>query len=137
MDRDMRARGMPDPSILDGNAPPLWTATIHDLLSAYARQRQKQARSRMTLHKRVVWSLAEARSALARIVGEAADWSVLDGFLIAYCATPELRRTVRASSLSATLEMVKEGRLAMRQDAAFAPLWIKSLPGRPRVVEVT
>ena len=129
MGRDMRARGMPDLSILEGDAPPVWSATIYDLLSAYARQRQKHALSRMTLHKRVVWSLADAREALSRIVGAVAEWSVLDSFLIQYCTTPELRRTVRASAFSATLEMVKEGKLALRQDKAFAPLWVKSLPG--------
>ena len=124
--RDLMLRGMPDRSILDGDAgAPVWTATIYDLLSAYTRQRQKQVSSRISLRKRVVWSLAEAREALQRLVGAAADWTALEAFLVDYCVTPELRRTVRASSFSAMLEMVKEGRLALRQDAAFAPLWVK------------
>ena len=124
--RDLMLRGMPDPSILDGDGgAPVWTATIYDLLSAYTRQRQKQVATHMSLRRRMVWSLADARSALQRLVGEAADWTALDGFLIDYCVTPELRRTVRASSFSAMLEMVKEGKLALRQDAAFAPLWVK------------
>ncbi|MBE7220451.1 MAG: segregation/condensation protein A [Caulobacteraceae bacterium] len=126
--RDLMLRGMPDATILEGDGAPVWTATIYDLMSAYARQRQKQAASRMSLRKRVVWSLAEAREALQRLVGAAADWTALDAFLIDYCVTPELRRTVRASSFSAMLEMVKEGRLALRQDAAFAPLWVKRRP---------
>ena len=57
--------------------------------------------------------------------GEAADWTALDAYLIEYCVTPELRRTVRASSFSAMLEMVKEGKLSLRQDGHFAPLWVK------------
>ena len=123
--RDMLLRGMPDAAILAGDGAPVWTATIYDLMSAYARQRQKQARSRMSLRRRVVWSLAEAREALQRLVGEAADWVALDQHLIQYCVTPELARTVRASSFSAMLEMVREGRLALRQDRAFAPLWLR------------
>ncbi len=123
--RDLMLRGMPDAAILDDDAAPVWTATIYDLLSAYARQRQKQANARYSLRKRVVWSLADARDALQRLVGEAADWTALDAFLVDYCVTPELRRTVRASSFSAMLEMVKEGKLALRQDVAFAPLWVK------------
>ena len=117
--RDLMLRGMPDAAILDGDGAPVWTATIYDLMSAYARQRQKQAASRVSLRKRVVWSLAEAREALQRLVGAASDWTALDGFLIDYCVTPELARTVRASSFSAMLEMVKEGQLALRQDVAF------------------
>jgi segregation and condensation protein A len=126
MGRDMLGRGMPDPTLTDGDGAPTWTATIYDLLSAYARQRQKHALSRVTLRKRAVWSLAEARAALGRIIGEVRDWSVLDDFLVSYCVTPELRRTVRASAFSATLEMVKDGTLSVRQDGPFSPLWIRS-----------
>jgi segregation and condensation protein A len=126
--RDLHLRGMPDTGLLDGGAPPLWSATIYDLLSAYARQRQKHARAHLTVHKRHVWSLVEARAALQRIAGQAVDWAVLDGFLLTYCTTPEMARTVRASAFSVALEMVKEGQLAMRQDAAFGPLWVKHRP---------
>lgn len=123
--RDLSLRGMPDNGVLDGG-PPVWTATIYDLLAAYTRQRQKQANARMTVAKRHVWSLGEARDALQRIAGQAVDWSALDQFLLKYCTSPEMARTVRASAFSVALEMVKEGRLALRQDAAFTPLWVKS-----------
>jgi segregation and condensation protein A len=129
--RDLHLRGMPDNSVLDGDGAPVWTATMYDLLAAYARQRQKQARSHLTVHKRHVWSLMEARDALRRIVGQALDWVALDGFLRVYFTTPDLKRTVRASSFSVALEMVKEGQLALRQDAAFGPLWIKSRSAAP------
>lgn len=123
--RDLALRGVRDEAVLEGG-PPRFTATIYDLMSAYARQRQKQALSRIRLEKRVVWSLVEARGALARLAGVALDWSVLDDFLTAYCPAPEMRRTVRASAFSVTLELVKEGRLALRQDRAFAPIWVKA-----------
>jgi segregation and condensation protein A len=123
--RELHLRGAPDLAIIDGGGPPIWTATMYDLLAAYTRQRQKHAMSRITLHKRVVWSLVEARDALQRLTGQALDWTVLDDFLIHYCTTPEMRRTVRASAFSVTLEMVKEGKIALRQDHAFAPLWVK------------
>ncbi len=123
--RDLALRGARDESVLEG-APPMYTATIYDLMSAYARQRQKQALSRVRLKKRLVWSLVEARAALARLTGLAVEWSELDAFLLSYCVEPALRRTVRASAFSVTLEMVKEGSLALRQDHAFAPIWVKA-----------
>ncbi len=123
--RDLALRGARDETVLEGG-PPIYSTSIYDLMSAYARQRQKQARSRITLKKRLVWSLAEAREALARLTGIAVDWSELDGFLVAYCVAPAMRRTVRASAFSVTLEMVKEGRLVLRQDRAFAPIWVKA-----------
>ena len=42
-----------------------------------------------------------------------------------YFTTPEARRAVKASSLAAALEMVRQGVISLRQDRAFAPLWIK------------
>lgn len=124
--RDVALRGARDETVLDGGLP-VYGASIYDLMSAYARQRQKQALSRVRVQKRVVWSLAEAREALARLAGIAFDWAVLDDFLLGYCTVPASRRTVRASAFSVTLEMVREGTLALRQDRAFAPLWVRSI----------
>jgi len=121
--RDVFSRGAPEP--VEVRTQPRWEATLYDLLSAYARQRQKQFGNRVTLHKRHVWSLGEAREALERLVGRVDDWVALDSYLLRYVAEPSMRATVLASALSATLEMVREGRLAVRQDEPFAPLWVR------------
>jgi segregation and condensation protein A len=121
--REVFPRGRPEP--IAQIKRPEWTATLYDLLSAYAGQRQKQARSYVRLPKRTVWSLAEAREALERLIGAAADWSPLDEYLIAYVVEPSLAATVRASSFAAALELVREGRLELHQHAAFAPLYVR------------
>jgi len=72
-----------------------------------------------------VWSLAEARAAVERLIGQTADWCALDEFLIAYMVEPSLATTVRASSFAASLELVREGRMEMHQHAAFAPLYVR------------
>ncbi|WP_395664700.1 segregation and condensation protein A [Methylocella sp.] len=127
--RDVFARGRPE--IVDPGGAPQWRASLFDLLAAYAQRRQKQALTRVTLKQRFVWSLAQAREELERLIGQAVDWTELDGFLIAFCVSPGMRRTVRASTLSASLEMAREGVILLRQDAPFAPLWIKT-PERAR-----
>jgi segregation and condensation protein A len=38
-----------------------------------------------------------------------------------------MRRTARASAFSASLEMVREGQIELRQDRAFAPLWARAV----------
>jgi segregation and condensation protein A len=130
--RDVFRRGQPE--ALEIAASSQWQASMFDLLAAYARQRQKQALSTMHMPKRIVWSLLEAREALEKLAGSALDWTLLDSYLITYCTTPEMRRTVRASALSAMLEMVREGVVSIRQDQAFAPIWIKSaLPSEDAV----
>ena len=50
---------------------PQWTATLYDLLSAYAAQRQQRVLAMVHLTKRTVWSLAEARASLERLIGMA------------------------------------------------------------------
>jgi segregation and condensation protein A len=121
--RDVFARGQPEPIQVHRESE--WEATLYDLLSAYARQRQKQATARVTMPRRHVWSLDDARQALQQLVGQAHDWTTLDGYLLHYMVEPEMRPTVMASALSATLEMVREGRLVVRQDEPFAPLWVR------------
>ena len=121
--RDVFARGAPEP-IARANAI-VYEATLYDLLSAYARQSQKHARSRVRLQARVVWSLAEAREALTRMIGQVDNWTELNSWLINYGVEPKFRRTARASSFSASLELAREGRIELRQDAAFAPLWLR------------
>jgi len=122
--RDMFLRGLPEPALAGG--APRWRASLYELLSAYAQRRQKQALTRVTMKQRLVfWSLAHARGELEKLAGRALDWTVLDTYLMTFCATPEMRRTVWASTLSSSLEMAREGMISIRQDAAFAPLWIK------------
>jgi len=121
--RDVFVRGAPEPMPDPGR--PVWQADIYDLLSAYARQRQKQIGSHVTVARRRVWSLAEARHALERLVGQPGAWVELDTYLLDYLAEPGMRRTILASTLSAALEMVREGRAVLRQDTAFAPLMMR------------
>jgi len=121
--RDMFLRGGPEG--LETISQANYHASLFDLLSAYARQRAKTAVSRVVLKQRNVWSLAEAREALERLAGVAAEWTVLDDFLLQYCVDLQTARTVRASSFSASLEMVREGHLDIRQDRPFAPLWLR------------
>ena len=121
--REVFARGLPEP--IAEIKKPEWSATLYDLLSAYAGQRQKQARAFVRLPKRTVWSLAEAREAVERLIGLATDWCALDEYLIAYMVEPSHAATVRASSFAAALELVREGRVELHQQEAFAPLYLR------------
>ncbi|WP_112664240.1 segregation and condensation protein A [Microvirga flavescens] len=125
--RDVFARGAPEHVQIRKEAQ--YEASLYDLLSAYARQRQIVLSSKVTLYQRRVWSLVDAREALERLVGHLSDWATLDSYLVHYMVEPSMRSTVLASAFSATLEMVREGKMTVRQDGAFAPLWVKGLEG--------
>jgi segregation and condensation protein A len=121
--RDIFERGQPEP--IAEIKRPQWSATLYDLLSAYASRRQIQSRSVVRVPKRTVWSLAEAREALERLVGQTMDWSPLDQYLVAYLTDPATTATVLASSFAAALEMIREGRLEAHQQGAFSPLYLR------------
>ena len=127
--RDLFLRGAPEGVTVFKISE--FQANLYDLLSAYARQRQKHVLSRVTLKQRVVWSLGEARDALERLAGMAVDWTAMDSFLRHYFTSPESRKTVRASTFSASLELVREGKLEIRQDRPYAPIWVRSATPTP------
>jgi len=126
LDRDVFSRGQPEP--IAHIKRPEWTATLYDLLSAYSQQRQRSALSHVRLAKRTVWSLAEARETLERLIGQSADWMRLDEYLISFVVEPSHAPTVFASSFASTLELVREGVMEVHQQAAFAPLYVRKRP---------
>ena len=132
--RDVFARGTPEMVIIEKRNR--FSASLYDLLTAYAQQRQRQAINNVTIARRAVWSLKDAREVLARLVGSVGDWTALDSFLIEYLAAPEEKRTAMASSFAATLEMVREGKLEVRQDQVFAPIYLRGRAQRVKAVEV-
>ena len=123
LDRDVFGRGQPEP--IAHIKHPQWSATLYDLLTAYSQQRQRQAVTHLRFAKRTVWSLADAREILERLIGQNSDWMRLDEFLIAYVVEPSLAPTALASSFASALEMVREGVADIHQHKAFAPLYVR------------
>lgn len=121
--RDVFARGAPEPMVIDRTAS--FEATLYDLLTAYAAQKQRQTLTQVTIARRRVWSLSDARVILIRLIGELQDWTALDHYLLRYLSDPEERVTAIASSFAASLEMVREGRIEIRQDGAFQPIFMR------------
>ena len=127
LNRDVFARGLPEP--IAEIKTPEWSATLYDLLSAYATQRSRSALSRVRFKKRTVWSLAEARACLERLIGQSSDWARIDSFLISYVVEPALAATVFASSFASALELVREGHAEIHQKESFAPIYMRKRVG--------
>ncbi|WP_434064252.1 segregation and condensation protein A [Pararhizobium gei] len=126
--RDVFARGAPEHIPVEKTSA--FEASLYDLLNAYASLRQREAVMQVTIERRQVWSLADARLVLARLIGDMVDWTALDHFLLRYMTSPKERATAIASSFAASLEMVREGRLEIRQDGAFSPIYVRQGPNK-------
>jgi segregation and condensation protein A len=121
--RDFFAHGMPEGIKLVRNSE--YDANVYDLLKAYSIQRQRNAIDTIQFAARPVWSIQDARERLERILGMSVEWLPIDELVAQFVHSPELGRTVLASSLSASLEMTREGKAELRQSEAFAPLLIR------------
>ena len=121
--RDVFARGQPEP--IRTRHQVTWEADLYDLLAAYARRRNLEAPRTVTIRKRRVWSVKQARQRLEELLGTSLSWAPLDRFIRDYMLSGEERRTALASSFVASLEMAREGVLDLRQNAPFAPLFVK------------
>jgi segregation and condensation protein A len=116
-----------------GEAQPLVVEVTHeygdnliDLLKAYAERRQKKVvRQTYTVKRQLTWSIKEARDAIERMVGAMDEWGTFDHWLERFLATKETRRSVRASSFTASLELARDGRIELRQEEAFHPIYLR------------
>ncbi|MGB3847741.1 segregation/condensation protein A [Sphingopyxis sp. YF1] len=105
-----------------------WDASLYDLLAAYG---QVKARNEPVVHmvaRRPVVTLDAALQHLQRLIGVKLDWAELSDFLPADYRGP-LRRSAIASSFVAALELARQGRVDLRQDGAFEPLYLKAAQG--------
>ncbi|MCA0257781.1 MAG: segregation/condensation protein A [Proteobacteria bacterium] len=126
---DVFSRGAPEH--IPEKAGMAFEASLYDLLSAYAAMRQKQAVTQVTIARRDVWSLADAREILLRLFGSDIGWTSLDRYLNRYLTAPEDRVTALASAFAASLELVREGKLEIRQAEAYGDILMRSGSGRP------
>ncbi len=122
--RDIFERGAPEPLVIETQQE--YGDTLIDLLKAYAERRQrKMVHQSYTIKKQAVWSIKEAREILQRLIGGMEDWGSFDGWLAHYNVAPETRRSVRASSFTASLELAREGVIEIRQEQAFKPIFLR------------
>ncbi len=127
---DVFNRGSPEPLIVETKT--IYADNLVDLIKAYAtRREQNMVHNDYHIKKLPVWSIQEARQTLEDLVGKMDNWGRLDQWLIEYLYDPEMRRSVVASSFAASLEMAREGKIEIRQEDAFKPIYWRRSPPDP------
>jgi segregation and condensation protein A len=121
--RDVFLRGAPEGLRLVRKAA--WQVRDFDLFAAYGTVRARTAPAMHVVHARAVMTLEEALDRVARMIGQALDWTHLESFLPS-TQDPQFRKSALASSFLAVLELAKRGRLQFVQDEAFAPIQVKA-----------
>ena len=102
-----------------------WDAQIFDLIQAYGQIRARQAPVMHVVARRHVMTLEEAIARVSRLVGSFIDWTEIGRFL-PESDDPMFRKSALASSFVAALELARQGKIALQQDEAFAPLMVRA-----------
>lgn len=103
-----------------------WTATLAELLGAYARVRARDEFRPLPLERPAVMTMEMALERLERQLGVRLDWLDLAAFLPAeWRGAPERRRSALAGFFAASLELARQGRVELRQEEPFAPLMLR------------
>ena len=122
--RDFFARGVPED--LTHQKKVRWTATLLDLMRAYAQIRTKDEFRPFVLDREHVYTMEQALDRLRGLIGYVGDWATLVSFLPdGWDGSPMARRSSLAAHFAAVLELAKRGQVVLRQGETFAPIELR------------
>jgi segregation and condensation protein A len=102
------------------------TATLVELMRAYARIKTRDDFTPLHLARAPVYTMEQALERMRGLIGSAIGWLDLAAWLPDdWRADPGRRRSATAASFAAALELVKAGRLQLRQDGVFEPIYVR------------
>ena len=103
-----------------------YSATLLDLMQAYARLRTKDEFRPFTMDRKEVMTLEAALDRMRGLIGYAGDWTDISSYVPEGWGTdPIRRRSATAANFAASLELAKEGQIDIRQGDTFAPIYIR------------
>ena len=103
-----------------------YSATLLDLMQGYARIRTRDEFRPFVMDRDSVFTMEQALERMRKLIGYAGGWSQLTSYLpVGWNTDPVRRRSATASTFAASLELVKEGHLSIRQSEAFAPIELR------------
>ena len=106
---------------------PVYELALYELLRAYGEGRRRTEAAVLSIEPAEFYSMADALSRLARFIGRVPNWRELASFLPRELRGEVFRRSALAATFAATLELARSGRLELRQDRAFGPIYLRSL----------
>ena len=127
--RDVFLRGKPEG--LPRVDRPVYTLSLYELLAAYGEGHRRNHARVLTIELPVFHSLDEALRHLAQFVGHVPEWRELLGFLPVELRGAVFRRSALAATFAASLELTRAGRIELRQDRPFGPIYLRSPAARP------
>ena len=122
--RDFFVRGLPED--VTRHRQITYSATLIDLMRAYARIRTKDEFRPYVMDRDHVFTMEQALDRLRGMIGFAGVWADLTSFLPdGWDGNPMRRRSSTAAHFAAVLELAKRGQIELRQGETFAPIQLR------------
>ncbi|HVJ41334.1 MAG TPA: segregation/condensation protein A [Dongiaceae bacterium] len=129
LNRDFFRRGEPEPVRLI--QVPVYNLTLYELLKAYGTHPGRKREGILHIEPLRLFSMDDALHRIGDLIGQKLDWTILRDFLPEdLLLNPLQRRAALAATFAASLELARSGRVQLRQDGTFGPIYLK--PGIPR-----
>ena len=122
--RDFFVRGVPED--FERVRKVRYTATLLDLMQGYARTRTKDEFRPFVMDREHVDTMERALERMRPLIGFAREWTDLVMYMPDGWQGDAMRtRSATAATFAASLELVKEGNIELRQGETFAPIQIR------------
>lgn len=127
--RDLFPRGMPEKIPVLKTV--LYDITLYQLLRAYADHDKRAKAEPYELKSDKLHTVEEAIERLSHWLGRMPNWTTLSTFLPPGVLTGDfggvIGRSALASTLVAGLELAKQGKVELRQERAYGPIYVRAL----------
>ena len=122
---DILLRGQPEEFTVEEK--PVYFLPIQDLLAALSAPLRRRKPVSYSIPSTRLYSLEESVTRLRNLLGIMPSWSVLQRFLPEHISSEQKMqlRSAVASTFAASLELVKNGELELRQDQTFSPIYMR------------
>ncbi|MDV7269534.1 ScpA family protein [Thioclava sp. A2] len=103
-----------------------YTASLLDIMQAYARIRTRDEFRPYAFDRTNVFTMEEALDRMRGLIGFAGEWTDIVSYLPeGWGRDPKRRRSATAATFAASLELVKQGQIEIRQSETFSPISIR------------
>ncbi|HBQ22667.1 MAG: segregation/condensation protein A [SAR116 cluster bacterium] len=124
--QDRFARGAPEPIVTERQT--YFDVTLLELARAYGMIQLRKDYAVYEVRRPRIYTMEQALLNLDHVIGGITQWRDLAALMpeLLVDAEPEARRSAVAGTFAATLELVRRGRIELRQDKPFAPIEIRA-----------
>lgn len=128
--QDIFARGKPEGLSVVTHTK--WGASLYDLLKAYGDIKRRAGEQNYDLPEFTLMSTDDAMGRLTRMLGNLprkginSVWATLTSFMPENIKDKLYARSALASTFTAGLEMAKQGKLEIKQDGNFRPIYMRA-----------